>query len=435
VRKLLLHAFLLTLSVTSFAGPAKFSRANQDGWIIVRLSGTPEEVGFQHGSLLAPEIADALRTLKADMLARSHKDWNWYRTNARQIFWPKLDDEYKQEIEGIAAGAKSKGDDLDVDDILAMNGHIELWQYYLPIAEAQGQSLAISGAKNACSAFVATGSSTADGKLVMGQNFWWDYIEGERWNVIFDITPEKGHRFMMDGLPGLIMSGTDWAISSTGLALTETTISGFVGFDPNGVPEFERMRKAIQYATSLPELCQILEKDNNGAYANTWLMADANTNEIGKLELGLKNVTYSHTSDGAYYGANFPENPKLIKEEATSYDANMDDGRKARWKAVLAKYKGKINADVAKLFVADSYDTQTHDNDGGFGALCGKSPDWGAVSARVLTGDMVKNMEFWAKMGIPDGSLLSAAKLELAHPELRGIGAHDLAASPWTIVK
>jgi hypothetical protein len=409
---------------------------DKGGWIIVRLSGTPKEIGFKHGQLLAPEIQDTLTTLKADLLARSGKDWAWYRETAHHIFWPKLDPEYKQEIASIAEGARSKGVQIDTDDVLAINGHVELWMYYLPLVKAESLNLTpVSMAPNACSAFVATGSETADGKVVMGQNFWWDYIIGERWRVIFDITPAKGNRFMMDSLPGLIMSGTDWAINSAGLALTETTIGDFVGFKEDGAPEFERMRKAIQYSNNLTDICTNLETDNNGAYANTWLMADTKSNEIGKLELGLKNVTYVHSNDGYYYGANFPENPKLIAEEAPGYSADTEAPRKRRWVHDLTVNKGKIDADMAKLFVDDSYDERTKQNDGEGGALCGKSPDWGAVSARVLTSDMVKKMQFWARMGIPDGTTLDAAKLEAANPELRGVGAHDLPASPWMIIQ
>ncbi|HUJ50579.1 MAG TPA: hypothetical protein VLW25_10280, partial [Bryobacteraceae bacterium] len=38
-----------------------FRRPEQNGWIFVHLEGTPAEIGFQHGYLLAPEIADADR--------------------------------------------------------------------------------------------------------------------------------------------------------------------------------------------------------------------------------------------------------------------------------------------------------------------------------------------------------------------------------------
>jgi hypothetical protein len=38
----------------------------------------------------------------------------------------------------------------------------------------------------------------------------------------------------MDGMPGLIHSGDDFGINGAGIMITETTISGFSGFDPNG---------------------------------------------------------------------------------------------------------------------------------------------------------------------------------------------------------
>ena len=40
-------------------------RSDKDGWIYVHLEGSPEQIGFQHGSLLAAEIADFLRVDQA----------------------------------------------------------------------------------------------------------------------------------------------------------------------------------------------------------------------------------------------------------------------------------------------------------------------------------------------------------------------------------
>ena len=39
-------------------------RFTENGWIYVHLQGTPEEVGFQHGYLLAPEIDDAFNAVR-----------------------------------------------------------------------------------------------------------------------------------------------------------------------------------------------------------------------------------------------------------------------------------------------------------------------------------------------------------------------------------
>jgi hypothetical protein len=38
----------------------------QGGWIYVHLEGSPEHIGFQHGYLLAREIADALEAVKLE---------------------------------------------------------------------------------------------------------------------------------------------------------------------------------------------------------------------------------------------------------------------------------------------------------------------------------------------------------------------------------
>ena len=94
----------------------------------------------------------------------------------------------------------------------------------------------------------------------------------------------------MDGAPGLIHSGDDFGVNAAGIIITETTISGFSGFDPNGIPEFVRARKAMQYSASIDDYARIMKEGNNGGYANNWLVADRKTNEIASLELGLKNV-------------------------------------------------------------------------------------------------------------------------------------------------
>ena len=74
---------------------------------------------------------------------------------------------------------------------------------------------------------------------------WTSYSSGERWNIIFDVSPAKGQRFLMDGAPGLIHSADDFGINAAGLMVTETTITLFQGFDPKGKPEFVRARKAL----------------------------------------------------------------------------------------------------------------------------------------------------------------------------------------------
>ncbi len=109
---------------------------------------------------------------------------------------------------------------------------------------------------------------------MIAHNNWSEYKEGSRWNIIFDIAPAQGHRILMDGMPGLIHSGDDFGVNSAGIAITETTIGYFSGFDPKGIPEFVRARKAMQYSSSIDDYARIMKDGNNGGYANTWLVAD-----------------------------------------------------------------------------------------------------------------------------------------------------------------
>lgn len=401
------------------------SRREVEGWIQVKVQGAPRDLGFQVGSLLAAEIDDAHRAYRWKLTRSGPRDWEWFRTEARKLFWDKLDPEYREELEGQAEGLRSKGMSYDVWDVLAFNAHIELEGYYHPWLLGKASD------KQSCSAFVATGSATKDGRVVIGHNLWWDYLMGQRFNVVLDLTPAKGHRIVMDTLPGFIHSGSDFAITSAGLAICETTISNFKGFDPAGLPEFMRMRKATQYAKSIEEWTGIMRKGNNGGYANTWLIADAKTGEIGKLELGLKNVIEHRSKDGYYVGANFPEDPKLIREEIeggwdTDPRRNGCENRRLRFDQLFAANAGAVDAEKGKEFLADTFDPGRNVSRASDRTICGVGLSGGATNTKVAEAGQILRMEFWARMGVSDGRSLSARQMQPASPFMK-----DLPGRAW----
>ncbi len=433
----------LLLPGSAQADPAKAVREDKAGWIILKLKGEPREIGFGHGTALASEIDDAITTLKLS-LAGWGTDWERVKTAALKLFADKLEPEYRAELEGITAGVKTKGCRYEFEDILALNAHIEISGYYFPSLERRKTGAARSGAPMACSAFAATGSATANGKIVMGHNLWWDYMLGQRWRVLLDITPQKGNRFVMDALPGFIHSGSDFALNSSGILITETTIGGFMGFNPDGLPEFMRMRKATQYANSLDDFSRLMNTGNNGGYANTWLLGDTKTDEIGKLELGLKNVIFSRTGDGCYFGANFPEDPKLALEECApgAADNLSCKGRRPRWKKLLDANKGKVDAETAKTLLADTYDETTKKQGASTATLCGRCDLdsrtgfslFGAVNSKVVTSALAKEMKFWARMGFSDGSSFETAAYQSQHPtKTVPLALRDIPAQPWIL--
>ena len=95
---------------------------------------------------------------------------------------------------------------------------------------------------------------------MIAHNNWTSYLAGARWVVIFDIPPEHGNRILMDGFPGVITSDDDFGVNSAGMMITETTITQFEGWNPEGKPEFMRSRKALQYANSIDDYVRISRK-------------------------------------------------------------------------------------------------------------------------------------------------------------------------------
>ena len=429
-------------------------REERNGWIYVRLEGTPRQVGFQHGYHLAPEIDELLQMFAYYFEKGSaKKPWSFFREAAERIFWPKLEQEYQEEIEGIVEGLAARGYKYDKFDITALNANIEIASYYLPwLANKVKQDSLKNQAPGRCSAFVATGSYTEDGKIVIAHNNWSDYMVGQRWNVIADISPVSGHRILMDCMPGLIHSGDDFAINDAGLLYTETTITQFHGFDEGGTPEFMRARKAAQYGSSIDDFVLIMTINNNGAYANDWLVGDTKTNEIARLELGLKNHRVWRTFDGMYEGSNFPSDEKLIKEE-TTFNPNdrtvSANSRKIRWAQLMKENKGKINIELAKQFEGDHFNTDLNTTVIDGSVVCGHvdrdprgAPEWsspaffptGAVQAKATTGALAKEMKIWARMGHPCGEDFLAAPFFEKHPEFKWQERFlkDMKGQPWT---
>ena len=279
-------------------------RYDEAGWIYVHIEGEPYERGHQFGELVSQEIVRYIEKLgvlknKQDMAA----GWGETRLMADSLFLRKFDTEYLEEMRGIAdgankAGAKFKERELDLLDIVALNSAVDLSQ----LASANSvtatplsgrifikgeEEAAQAGKGDHCSSFVATKSATQDGRVIMGQIFMWNGYTGVHWDVVLDVQPTRGHRFVMQTFPGGIHSGADWFINAAGIVIGETTV-GQTPFNPNGTPQSNRIRKAAQYASTIDEVARIMKDKNNGLYTNDWTLADTKTDEGACLLLGTE---------------------------------------------------------------------------------------------------------------------------------------------------
>jgi hypothetical protein len=424
---------------------AKAYREDKNGWIYLHIEGEPFERGFQRGFLTANETDEFLKTMAYLLKFNTAKESSFFVKAAAKLFKGKVSKEYIEEMKGMVAGMERAGKKATLEEMLFMNGFIDLSWYWWP---KQKESM-----EPGCSAFVATGDTTADGKIVMAHNSWISYASGRFSNIIVDIVPDKGHRILMQSWGPLIYSGTDFFITSAGLLGTETTIGGFTGFNEKGTPVFERARKAMQYANNIDEWAQIMIENNSGAYANSWLLGDIKTNEIARLELGLKHHSLEKKTDGYISGSNVTDNLGILREETkeATYDdiRNSRVARRERWKQLMNKYYGKIDVEIAKQMLADHYDMYLKKENPSSRTICGhlelddgRIPESrgaylpaGAVDGKVVDSNLAKNWQLWAKWGSSCDIGFNVKEFLEKHTQydwLRGY-LKDMPAEPWTV--
>ncbi len=431
---------------------SKANRHKKNGWTYLHIEGSPRARGFQHGYLMSKEIKESLRMLSTRWHYQTAMDWSWLVSKAAEILTPKVDTENITEIDGIVEGMKANGVETSRDEIVALNGYIELMSYWWPTVKDSLRSNSIISRRESCSSFIATGKMTLDGKIVLGHNTMDSYTD-PYCNIILDILPEKGHRILMQSVSGFIHSETDFFITDAGLVGSETTIGGFYPFDPKGDPEFSRMRRATQYASNIDEWCDIMKKNNNGGYANAWLIGDIKTNEIARLELGLKYSGFERTKDGYFVGSNVAENLNILRFETRDNETNIKNSsvaRRVRWKQLMKQNAGKIDLKLAETFEADHYDTYLNKVNPGGRTLCGHgeidsqlidngvpySPD-GTLDGKVVDAKMAKQMTFVARWGSACGMAFNGDKFLEQHPQfdwMKGL-LEDRPSQPWTAFK
>lgn len=411
------------------------------GWIVLHIEGTPYDRGYQHGRLLAAEIVDYIKAIADQRSAKAPKEaWRDLRILSNALFLRRYDVEYLEEMKGIAdgaaaAGAKFDSRRLDLLDIVTLNSDVEVGFLESGLeASANGIDTTKFAApqysqpkarlKEHCSAFVANGPATADGKIVLGHITMSDLGYVSHFNVWLDIEPQRGHRVVFQTFPGGIQSGLDYYISDHGLIVSETTIAQ-TRFNHTGKALASRIRRAVQYADSIDQVVEILSDESNGLYTNQWLLADINTNEIAMFELGTHRTKLWRSSRqewpdgtvGFYWGCNNIRDPEVYKEtvpDLRGKPANLVRYPRTRdkaWLSLFEKHKGRID----EAFAFEAFTTPP-------------LAAFPSCDVKFTTADLARKMQSWALFGPPLGKTWDPTPSEKKkYPDIQPLVSNDWA--------
>ena len=429
---------------------------DKNGWKYISVKGSPKERGYAYGFFCASIFKEIQKMLEFVMMETFGMPWSYFIKEVNDDFKEMTKNEFKEfyeEMEGIAEGCTAGGCKTDIDEIIAWNFYISIPYWYSTKSDNHvGKE---GGAKDRCSAFIAVGDWTKDGKIVCAHNSFVDYIDGQYMNVILDLNPDEGHRFLMQTSACCIWSGTDVFVTAKGIMGTETTIGGFYPYEKKW-PVGYRIRKAMQYGNTLDEYCEILLHENSGDYANSWLFGDTNTNEILRIELGLKYHNIERTKNGYFIGFNAPYDERIRNLEVNNsgfYDIRRHQGaRLVRLGDLMDEHKGKINIEVAKKIIADHYDVYLEKDDNPCSRTICSHYDLdareymsdqsrpkpfaphGAIDAIVMDSALTKKMSFDARFGNSCGTPFIISDFCKKHRQWEKFCPfiRDRPTEPWT---
>lgn len=457
-----------------------------DGWYVLNLKGSNKEIGLQHGLMLAEEISTYIEETKQYVFVCMGIGYDYARNDVKNLINSTLSNEIRTEMTAIAMGVnKVLSTNYDVWDIAILNW-MEGWSGYAFDGKAAYQYYSDANKKHIeaplkarrdhCSAFVATGKYTTDGKPVMFHNSFNVFETSGYANVIATITPSDGHKFTMQTQIGYVHSMADFYIVQVGegvndrIAITETTIGGFNVYDKSGIPEFDRIRRAVQHFTSINDendptsFVNIMRTGESGDYANTWLLADYRDNSIWEFEEGLAfyNVTQILPTDAKpyFFGANYPKYPP-IKNLECSNDGGDDirrhqGARRVHLPRLIEKHGvlGNISLKVGREIIADHYDIYNEcETDGNSRTVCShynldkreymSDPSRpkpfqprGAIDGMGIDATLATQLQLNARWGSSCGTAWNAEAFLKEHPQFDHLKPflHDRPSCLWTIL-
>ena len=270
------------------AGTGRRSATTDRGWIFVHVEGEPYARGHQYGNLVADEIVAYIEKLavRHDAEDPAH-GWNALRTIADALMLRGYDDEYLEEMQGIADGAAADaGPRSTAAGRPPRHRHDELRDRPRLDGEAPCRCtpIALTGRtflSPRTSSRCPTASTSArrsprpaprppDGRVVFVQVFMWDGYTGVHFNVVLDVVPEKGHRFVMQTFPGGIHSGTDFYMNDAGHPDRRDHRSSRRRSTRTAHRRATASARRSSTAPRSTRWSAILRERNNGMYTNDW---------------------------------------------------------------------------------------------------------------------------------------------------------------------
>jgi hypothetical protein len=337
-RKRVISSALFLLLIAGCAGPEKAVPildtvpSGKLQWIgempVLRLRGSPYEMGYQHGTLLRRQVRASVgnilgfadRQLKVPglgrMVARRRLDRAW-----RQMR-PHVPERYLEEMQGLADGAG------------------------IPLKTLQRIHALPDLTSVTCASSAVAGAATRDGRLIQIRNLDWAIQSNVQRYAALIVHEPKGRRpFVNIGWLGFI--GVLSGISQAGISVAEI---GAETMDANlrGVPMPFLLRRVLEESDNLEQAAKIIETGPRTVGYN-YLVADAKAREAVALETTRQHSALFRMEEGCLIRSDYALDP-VVRGLQTEKVPEKTSAYKVRYRGqteLLERFRGKIDPEIA----------------------------------------------------------------------------------------
>ncbi|MBI4341775.1 MAG: hypothetical protein HY599_00235 [Candidatus Omnitrophica bacterium] len=252
----------------------------QDGLPIVHLSGSPYEIGRQHGELLRERVrasvARVLGFFRSYLKVPLVRVWavNWWLDTTWRAGRPYVPSDDLEELRGLSDGSG------------------------VPLRELY-RLHAIPDRTYSCSMLAAWGQATADGRLIHVRNLDWT-IEADiqRFAAVFVVRPNGQQAFVNIGWAGFtgVLTGINDHQVSVGQIGAETVDATF-----RGEPMVFLLKRVLKQADDVEEAAALVRGARRTVGAN-YVFADAKARRAMVIETTARAARVFEANDPAEHG-------------------------------------------------------------------------------------------------------------------------------------
>ena len=274
---------------------------------VLELTGTPYEMGYQHGSMMRRGVRGSVRNVMAFIdrevgipligkwLARRRLDQAWAQME------PFVPPAYLEEMQGIADGAE------------------------VPLKSLQRVHALPELMATTCAGFAAFGKATRDGKLIQIRNLDWAIqSDVQDYSALFLFRPRDGHPFVSVGWLGFI--GVVSGINENGISVGEIGAET-ADASMKGIPMPFLLRRVLQESDDLKAAANIvIDAPRTSGY--NYLFADAKAKQAIAIETTHRHCAVFWADQEPNARFRVPVTNAIVRSD-TAFDPIVRDLQKA----------------------------------------------------------------------------------------------------------